>query len=192
MPEPGCGDELRRRGFRRLCHFTPAANLSTIVRTGALLSRGEQRRRGIRPVELHGWGNPQRARDLADYVCLGFDPPRAMLAKVRVSVAMLELDLAVADRPGVVFAPGNTARADLALDELKAATGLEALGALFRADDGSDRRDPQSEILAADRVPLALVTAVSISAPDGSPRRLATGYWRLRLAWARHAARTAS
>jgi hypothetical protein len=176
--------ELRRRGIDCLYHYSPLENLGSLMQHG-ILSRRARQAAGVHPAVQHGWGTRAQGEAWANYVCLGFAPPRVMMGKEKGRLAVITVTVEVVDGDGVVFAPGNSARADLPPEELQQYCGAEALGLLFADDDGDRRRNAQSEILVPQRVPPALFGTVMVRHPDGTPDRLRTLWWRLQLRFRR-------
>mgnify|MGYP001347597474 CR=1 FL=1 len=171
--------ELRRRGVTVLMHYSPAENLSSILRHG-ILSRRARQAAGVLPAAQHGWGTSAHGQAYAAFVCLGFAAHRVMMAKERGAVAVFRIAPAIVEQPGVCFAPHNTALADIDPEYVCACTGAEALGLLFADDGGARLRDPQCEILIPDRIPVAAIAGVTVHASGGAVDWPRTCWWRCR------------
>lgn len=172
--------ELRRRQVPALYHYSPAGNLSSILKHG-ILSRRARQARGVAPVAQHGWGTSERGREFADFVCLGFAVHRTMMAKERGAVAVFSIAPAVVDLPGVCFAAHNTALNTLEAATVLASSGAEALGLLFADDEGARLRDGQCEVLVPGAVSRALLRSLTVQYAGGGIDWPRTVWWRLRL-----------
>ncbi len=148
---------VERHQISALYHCTPGANLETIFRVGGLLSRSEQLRLGVRPAKYHGWG--KKWTSLADYVCLGFVPPRHIRGEsdsnvvLRISPEIIWLD-------GVVFCPCNSAKEWYSPEEIGARDDLDAFEYLFRNEHSMRLKRQDAEILVPKAVALDWVNAI--------------------------------
>jgi len=154
---------LRRHRIDSLIHYTPAANLPSIFRSGGVFSRKELARRGIVPVAEHGWG--EKWKPLADYVCLCFEPPLGLLRREKRPVAALVVRPEVIALRETLFCPMNSAKSWIEADEILCRWELESFENLFRDPRGPLLRNRESEVLVRRRVPLSAISRVVLS-PD--------------------------
>lgn len=148
---------MQRHEVTSLYHCTPCSNLELIFQLGGLLSRSEQLRLGVRAAKYHGWG--KKWASLADYVCLGFSPPRHIREEsdnhvvLRVKADVVWLD-------GVVFCPCNSAKDWFSPEEISARDDLDSFEDLFQNEHGSRLKRQDAEILVPRTLGLQWIDAV--------------------------------
>jgi len=146
-----------RHEIRALYHCTSSENLPGIFHAGSILSRQTQKQLGYAPRKYHGWG--KKWHGLANYVCLGFAPPRHIREEDE-SHAVLRIKTDVLWREGVVFCPCNSARDWYSAEEIAVRDDLESFEALFRSEYGNALKRNDAEILVPDRLSLDMVDAI--------------------------------
>jgi len=148
---------IERHRISHLLHYTRIENVGGILKAGALLSRRRQAERGIRAVEVHGWGTKGSALD--DYICLSLEPPTAFLKRGGDWIALL-IAPEVLGFDGSSYVSSNSARESVSLEEIRSRCDLLSFEDLFLSPYGSRPRSRESEILVPATVPLRLIRTI--------------------------------
>jgi len=180
-------ETIKRRGIRRVCHFTPSRNLGHILCGGrgilATKHLSASERDVFNPTDL------ERLDRHTGHVCCSVEYPNAWyFRKVRANerifldwvVLLIEADVLL--EPSVKFCPRNAAAAYGRLAD----EGLEAFDAMyaprvngqrtyFRTKEQSDAvpTDQQAEVLIPDAIPVAKLTGVAVRDRDQAATEVA-------------------
>ena len=188
--EEAIAEFLRRRGVRRLCHFTPSRNLPHMLRDGLIRSTkdlSEDVRAVYSPTDL------ARFDGFPDHICCTIEYPNAYYwnktkdqgeARLFPDWVVLLLDPDVAARPDTHFCTGNASRGSGST----ARSGLSGLKRLYaQSVDGSQGRsfsrcdshldecptDMQAELLVEAPIAFSAVQAVVVSSEDQAATEVA-------------------
>lgn len=149
---------ITRRKLTQVYHYTPIKNLPQILNAQGVYSRHQARLRNIQPIETHGWGN--KFYDLEDYICLSFVPPRWLLDKEENQFAALTVSPQVIGYQGTIFSQRSSASIEVDTTVLKATDTADEFDALFPDANGMNPKNPLSEILVTDFIPLHDIQAI--------------------------------
>jgi hypothetical protein len=149
---------ISRRNIAQFYHYTPQKNLPQILTAQGVYSRHQARLRNIHPIEIHGWGD--KYKDLEDYICLSFVPPRWLLEKGKEQFAALAIKPHVVGYQGTIFSQRSSASIEVNTPVLKATDTAEEFETLFPDEAGNIPKNPLSEILIEDFVPLCDIQAI--------------------------------
>jgi hypothetical protein len=148
-------ESAARRGIQALYHYTCVGNLPSILTYG-ILCLSERRLRGIdvtRPDTT--WGTPAKADEFADYVCIGFSRPWAMMARETDPLAVLCLNPRVLWRDGTIFSAEHTGWGHVTLASIAESHAAEHFEALFASSTDWRPSSQQTDVLAHRVVPPA-------------------------------------
>ena len=165
---------VQKRGIRRLCHFSPADSLPSIITDRRILSR--RRLLSYNPKSLIN--DQQRLDGHVNHVCASIEYPNLyVLNEFRQRYSsrtpywlVFLIEPPVLYNEGVLFAPQNAARA---LGS-EARSGCRAFEALFRREMPVDERfddrvttDIQAEVLVPESISLDHVYEIVVETPRG-------------------------
>jgi hypothetical protein len=159
---------LWRRGRRWVYHWTPLANLRSVL-THGILCRRELERRGIR-YRGHSYGALGKDRDFADYVCVSFYPQKGMMGRGTESPVIIELPSWVTAIEGSFYCPGNSASSKYTFVEVATWTTLKHLDALFSRPDEPELNDWQAEVWIPNGIPTSAFQRVLFQNADDLAR----------------------
>ncbi len=137
-------------------HWTPLECIGSIVRHGVLSpSLLDRRRISYQP---HGYGHRDKAEILREYVGLSFRTKPWMMDEKSASPVVIAIDVAALTADGTLFLGGNSASSSFQVENIRRATGPEALAALRF----NRRFLPQSEAWVRDRIPPSLIRSLHV------------------------------
>ncbi len=140
-----------------LFHWSPVRAIPSIVQWG-LLARPELKDRGI-PFVTHGYGSPEKERELSAYVATSLRPKLGMMGAWSDSPVIWELDPEILVGDGVLFVAGNSASAAWTADQALESKGVAALERSLAALDLGG----QPEILVPSRIPRVAITRAHVA-----------------------------
>jgi hypothetical protein len=159
---------ISRRKIAIFYHYTPIKNLPQILAAQGVYSRHQARLRNIVPAEIHGWGD--KYRELQDYICLSFHPPTWLLEKSKEPLLALAINPQVVSYQGTIFSWRSSASIEVDAVVLKSQNTADEFDTLFPDEDGNIPKNPLSEILIEDFIPLSDVQAIYLPTWNGNNR----------------------
>ena len=139
-------------------HYTPLKNLPQILSAEGIYSRHQARLRNIQPAEIHGWGD--KWKELEDYICLSFVRPTWLLEKSKEPYIALAIKPYVAGYKGTIFSSRSSASVEVDAVSLKSQDSVAEFDSLFRDEAGNSPKNPLSETLMEDFIPLKDIQAI--------------------------------
>ena len=158
-------DAIQRRKLATLYHYTPRANLPSILKHG-ILSRQAMRAKHIEPVHFHYWGH--KWKQMEDYLCLCITPPRGMLKKETMKMVAVTVEPSIIAENGVYFSPLNSAKNEIVLDDILSRDTLDAFEDIFRYPEGLALKNDMVEIVVQGEVPKRFIRSVILPEWDSS------------------------
>jgi hypothetical protein len=152
---------LQRHRIRHLLHYTPAENLESVISSGGLLSRKQQRDRGLSPTSVHGWGN--KWKPLEDYICVCFEPPFGLLRREKHPMAALVVKPEVVALRETLYCPMNSAKSWINEEEILSRCDLESFEDLFREPGAPVLKNHESEVLIHGSLPLWAIQSILLA-----------------------------
>ena len=126
--------------------------------------------REIRPVLYHGWG--KKWKELDDFICLSIVPPKGMIDRTKEAQVALGICPSIIGYSQSYFSPINSAKENIAIDEILSLDSANAFESLFQYEDGMKLRNDYTEILVKDYIPVSDIRTIYYANWDGNGKIL--------------------